>query len=897
MKSALLVLLFMPSLLLAQYSIVWDFNESAEGWGNAGGGRDINVSWSQTDSALLLSYIDGGNVSSDLYFPQMKITRKFDADLYPYLEFFYEAVNWPTDQPVMVRIGFNESAASNYNIYSDVIIDPMQNYVCVNIEECRNVSLGGGHPYTGEIESITIDFPKTTTETNALAEVGWHNIASTKITKIILTDYPSIKEDTFEIPEVVEHVDIFLLMGQSNMKGIGKIPENQEIHPRIINMNMADNNWYPALHPLHKAGVPDLIDSSDNAGVGPGLDFALGLANTDTTALIALIPCAIGGSNIAPWLKGAPLYEEAIKRARIAINDFPKDMVNIKGVLWLQGESDAKEGRYQVYESNLINMVKSLREDLILPDLPFYACTIGTFIDTSIWVGFDYFDEINDILLHAGDSISNYICIDARDLKGHCGDFIHYNTGSQQEIGKRYAQAYIDPTKLDSLYNAYEDSISSVGENGDPIIWDFNEDSEGWHDLGDGRDVRLLWSKDDSAIVLTYVDRTPSPEQGPQLWFPQIQADITFDSDLHPYCEIYFEAINWPTTIPAKFTLEFGREDGSKTYAFADFDPLSGYISVDINANSTAWGAGPDSYHGEMKYVKLELPHNQSAPNAEDWFGASTRIYKILLTDTLQHHQENLDYKKKWTFDNDMEGWVRKVANSDINLSHANGGLLVEYVDNKAPQLKLSNPKIVMPSTYIPADSVKSFEMDFTVHSLPVNAERLPVLLQLVLGGKTCNSYFDIDISKGNALVDIRSHLQAGSVPLEDTIYRIEVEFPYYNCGGIDATDWFNEASILINRIELSLKQGDIKPVRIKNFITDVEEALFYPNPAQSYFFFSEDINAVKSISIYNITGKIVKQINKKVNKIYINDLPAGVYIVSIDLLNGSDKKGKLVIE
>ena len=98
--------------------------------------------------------------------------------------------------------------------------------------------------------------------------------------------------DVSALPKGVERVEIFLMMGQSNMKGRGKLPKRQTEHPRILNMNMANDLWYPAKHPLHKAGVPDLIDGSDKAGVGPGLDFARALVEKDDKVLVALVPCA-----------------------------------------------------------------------------------------------------------------------------------------------------------------------------------------------------------------------------------------------------------------------------------------------------------------------------------------------------------------------------------------------------------------------------------------------------------------------------------------------------------------------------------------------------------------------------------------------------------------------------
>lgn len=246
-----------------------------------------------------------------------------------------------------------------------------------------------------------------------------------------------------DVPEEVNTIKIILLIGQSNMRGRGAVPSHQEVHPRIIYMNMTNDAWYPAIHPLHTDGVPGQIDATGNAGVGPGLDFARVLAERDTTTCIALIPCARGGSWIDLWMPGKDLYNETIRRARKALADFSnKNMdVRITAALWLQGESDAIEGRYQVYHEKLKTMVDCLREDLDMPDLPFIAATIGSFME-NLSHRYPYHNEINTILLNLGNDIGNYRCVDARDLKGHIGDYIHYNTASQEEIGKRMAEAY-----------------------------------------------------------------------------------------------------------------------------------------------------------------------------------------------------------------------------------------------------------------------------------------------------------------------------------------------------------------------------------------------------------------------------------------------------------------------
>lgn len=244
--------------------------------------------------------------------------------------------------------------------------------------------------------------------------------------------------DPAVLPQGTERVDIYLLLGQSNMKGRGALPVEQSTDARIINLSMGDDQWYLAAHALHKAGVPDLIDGSDNAGVGPGLAFAQAMLAEDSATRIALVPCAQGGSWINLWAKNGRFYTPAVARANQALADFPEGSARIAGVLWLQGESDSLENRYAVYAAKLTDLVQRLRSDLNEPELPFVACTIGTFIKPK--GEYLYVADINADLLALPESLPFTACVDARDLKdGHIGDYMHYNTESQAVIGARFA--------------------------------------------------------------------------------------------------------------------------------------------------------------------------------------------------------------------------------------------------------------------------------------------------------------------------------------------------------------------------------------------------------------------------------------------------------------------------
>ncbi|MDB6058506.1 MAG: hypothetical protein JWO95_2350, partial [Verrucomicrobiales bacterium] len=123
-------------------------------------------------------------------------------------------------------------------------------------------------------------------------------------------------------------MQIYLLIGQSNMAGRGKTDkEDKTPHARVL-MFETNNSWQPAIEPLTK-------DPHKYHGVGPGLAFAKAMADKDSSVTIGLVSAAVGGTQLSRWIKGADLYENAVKRAKFAIKDG-----TLAGILWHQGESD-----------------------------------------------------------------------------------------------------------------------------------------------------------------------------------------------------------------------------------------------------------------------------------------------------------------------------------------------------------------------------------------------------------------------------------------------------------------------------------------------------------------------------------------------------------------------------
>jgi hypothetical protein len=251
--------------------------------------------------------------------------------------------------------------------------------------------------------------------------------------------------DIRTFPSGTDTLDVFLLLGQSNMMGRGELPAEQTESPRIVMMHLRDDQWYRAREPLHLMGQPSGFAHARGAGVGPGLTFARDIAPHLPHDRIALVPGAVGGTGIDLWVKGAPLYTAAMKRAKLALAEGPPGHTRLAGILWIQGERDSRgDTNYLSYQKKLDGMIRAMRAELGQADLPFIAATVGPVAETpAMRERYPHRADINAILLALPKRVRFTACVDARDLTGHIGDGLHYNTASQHIIGRRLAGAWL----------------------------------------------------------------------------------------------------------------------------------------------------------------------------------------------------------------------------------------------------------------------------------------------------------------------------------------------------------------------------------------------------------------------------------------------------------------------
>jgi len=244
--------------------------------------------------------------------------------------------------------------------------------------------------------------------------------------------------------------DIWILAGQSNMQGVGRLKSEhvEAPSPLVHAFDMADR-WVTAREPLHwrvqsvdPAHHPADADTSEEgilkehrtriAGVGTGMRFAREMVR-ETGVPVGLIPCAVGGTSMSQWeprrkhLGGKSLYGAMIRRFQ-AIGG------RVKGMLWYQGESDTGENLPERFADKFRAFVAAVREDTRMPHLPIYYVQIGRFVTEPFRPGWNLVQEAQRTL---AEEIADVEVVPAVDAE--LDDGIHLSAAGHSRVGRRLA--------------------------------------------------------------------------------------------------------------------------------------------------------------------------------------------------------------------------------------------------------------------------------------------------------------------------------------------------------------------------------------------------------------------------------------------------------------------------
>ncbi|MCQ6563544.1 sialate O-acetylesterase [Paenibacillus mendelii] len=323
--------------------------------------------------------------------------------------------------------------------------------------------------------------------------------------------------------------DLWILAGQSNMEGCGKLVDI-EIPQAGISCFYMNEQWGMAEEPLCWLNEsPDpaywLVPEAEleqailaarhfrTEAAGLGLPFAKELYR-HTGVPIGLIPCARGATDMTWWdpaladSNDHSLYRAMLRRVRHAGGD-------VKGILWYQGESDAITQASSLYKSRTLNLIQSLRRDLGQPQLPFIFAQLSVF---HIWQfdGVSHWNHVQQEQLDLEDMLEHAALVPTIDAS--LANPIHLDAPSLCKVGQRmawqamrlaYGHSVCEPGPRPSVFLWNEErtelSVMLTGLNGElgsvPRVYGFRVEADGaalplmGEIGGDGRHVVLRFEQ------------------------------------------------------------------------------------------------------------------------------------------------------------------------------------------------------------------------------------------------------------------------------------------------------------------------------------------------------------------------------------------------------------------
>lgn len=239
------------------------------------------------------------------------------------------------------------------------------------------------------------------------------------------------------LAESAKKTEVFLLAGQSNMNGLGKVENLPEPYKRDFEKvkvwDSEDKKWVPL--------SPGVVNK-DGKTFGPELSFGHAITEVLPGDDIRLVKFAVNGTALYnDWApKEGPQYKGFMRTAKAALADLDaaKADYEIAGMLWLQGESDALEHKAETYEKNLTAFIDHMRTEFKTPDMPFIIARVCTHYGGKSGQA----QIVREAQVKIAEEDENVAWFDTDD----CEPVIygHYNARGQVKIGNRFAEKYKD---------------------------------------------------------------------------------------------------------------------------------------------------------------------------------------------------------------------------------------------------------------------------------------------------------------------------------------------------------------------------------------------------------------------------------------------------------------------
>ncbi|MEM1165127.1 MAG: sialate O-acetylesterase [Planctomycetota bacterium] len=266
-----------------------------------------------------------------------------------------------------------------------------------------------------------------------------------------------------------EHIHLFVFAGQSNM--VGGNPVNAQ-HAGVLGLPFEQSleginpDWYEPepdvrythrLSTINDGGWHELVHHRWNpsgTSWGPDLPFGHLIHEAWPEANIAVIKTAFGGTALnSSWLArvGDPdprfpyetLYEDSMEFIYMRVQELLLEghTVEVEGFFWVQGYGDLGRNSFtNEYQEGLTELSALVREDLDVPDLPFFFTRQHINTDETRAFRLPRFRCEQE---QFADSDPNAYLIDIDDV-GFRDNGIHYDGQAAAVMGERFFQKFIE---------------------------------------------------------------------------------------------------------------------------------------------------------------------------------------------------------------------------------------------------------------------------------------------------------------------------------------------------------------------------------------------------------------------------------------------------------------------
>jgi len=209
--------------------------------------------------------------------------------------------------------------------------------------------------------------------------------------------------------------------------------------------------------------------SSRTAWFGPEIGFGHRIAQLMPDANLAVIKHAVSGTNLAfDWKADSrrgrsgdrilgPQLKTFLDLVRNAVAKLREQGLQprIRGMLWQQGEADARDERMaNTYRENLSRFIQIVRDELDTPDMVFVYGHVLPVDNDLERQRFPFRDVVRqaqsdiDQDSHSSAAVHNALLVLTDDLTTHgqqaeggrpTNDYTHFNTAGQLGLGRRFA--------------------------------------------------------------------------------------------------------------------------------------------------------------------------------------------------------------------------------------------------------------------------------------------------------------------------------------------------------------------------------------------------------------------------------------------------------------------------